>query len=64
MVLGKVCRYYQDSKCLCKHTHCDLVCSQMKYYWEDDCDRLEEDTSSYEKSNSSYSKREDPIGFL
>jgi len=29
MVLGKICKYYQDSTCLYKRTYCDLYCSQM-----------------------------------
>ncbi len=64
MVLGKICKYYQNSKCLLKRTYCDLLCSQMKYYGEDELDRLEEETSRSQKNLLSHSKREDPIGFL
>lgn len=64
MVLGKICKYYQDSKCLYKRTHCDLLCSQMKYHGGEEFDRLEEEPSKDEKSNSSHSKRKGPIGFL
>ncbi|OGP92946.1 MAG: hypothetical protein A2156_10355 [Deltaproteobacteria bacterium RBG_16_48_10] len=64
MVLGKICQYYQNSKCLYKNSYCDLFCSQMKYYGEDESDRLEEETSKQEKSNSTRSKKEDPFPFL
>ena len=36
MVLRKICKYYQDLKCLFTDTHCYLSCDQMKYYEEDD----------------------------
>ncbi len=59
MALGKICKYYQDSKCLYKRTYCDLYCNQMKYYGEDEPDRLEEETSKQERSNSTHSKKDD-----
>ncbi|OGP87596.1 MAG: hypothetical protein A2157_13770 [Deltaproteobacteria bacterium RBG_16_47_11] len=64
MVLGKVCKYYQDSKCLYKRTYCDLVCSRMEYYEDDGSHRQEEESSKREKSNATHSKKEDPIRFL
>jgi hypothetical protein len=64
MVLGKVCKYYQDSKCLYKRTYCDLFCSQMKYYEDDESDGPEEESSKREESNATHSKKEDPIPFL
>ena len=64
MVLGRICRYYQDSKCLYKCTYCDLFCSQMKYYGEDEPDRLQEETSKRERSNSTHSREEHPAPFI
>ena len=64
MALGRICKYYQNSKCLYKRTYCDLYCSQMKYYGEDEPDRLEEETSKQEGSNSTHSKEEHPAPFI
>ena len=64
MVLEKICKYYQNSKCLLKHTHCDLLCSQMKFYGGEESDGWEEEPFKHEKSHSSHSKEEEPIGFL
>ena len=63
MLLGKVCKYYQDSKCLDKRTHCDLHCSQMKYYGGNESDWLEEETCEQEKSNATHSIKKEPISF-
>ena len=64
MVIGKICRYYQDSKCLYKRTYCDLYCNQMKYYGEDESNRLEEESFKKEKNNSTPSKKKDPAPFI
>ena len=64
MMLGRICKYYQDSKCLYKRTYCDLDCSQKKYFREDEPDRLEEETSEQEKSISTHFKKEDPASFM
>jgi len=64
MVLGKICKYYQDSKCLYKHTYCDLCCNQMKFYSDDESHRLEEETLKEEKRNSPHSKKEDLVPFI
>ena len=64
MTFGKICKYYQNAKCLYKRTYCDLNCQQMEYYGEDESDRLEETTSRQERSNATHFKKEDPIGFL
>ena len=64
MVLGKICKYYQDSKCLYKRTYCDLYCDQMKHYGNDESERLEEEILKEEKSNSTHSKKEDPVPFI
>ena len=64
MVLGKICKYYQNSKCLYKRTYCDLYCSQIKYYGQDEPDKLEEETSNQENNDSLRFKREEIILFL
>jgi len=64
MVLGKICKYYQDSKCLYKRTYCDLYCNQMKYYSDDESDRMDEETLKEERSKAAHSKKEDPVPFL
>ena len=64
MVLGKICRYYQDSKCLYKRTYCDLICDQMKHHGEDELESLVEKTSKRGKSNFTHPKKEDPAPFM
>jgi len=64
MVLGKICKYYQDSKCLYKRTYCDLYCSQMKYYGQEEPDGLEEKALNQGKKDSLQLKREETIRFL
>jgi hypothetical protein len=64
MVLGRICKYYQNSKCLYKHTYCDLYCSQMKYCGEDEPDRFKEKVSKQERNNSTHSKEEHRAPFM
>jgi hypothetical protein len=64
VVLGKICKYYHNSKCLYKRTYCDLYCGQMKYYGEDESDGLEEETFNQENNDSLRFKRQEIILFL
>ena len=64
MLLGKICKYYQDSKCLYKHTYCDPFCDQMKYSGKDEFESLVKETYSQEKRNVTRSPKKDLVPFL
>ena len=64
MVLGKICKYYQNSKCLYKGTYCDLFCNQTKYCEGNESDRLEEEMFYQEKSDSPRFQRKDIVIYI